>query len=126
MTTNENLAAVETIGAAYRAVGDARENDPEFRALLEEDPRAALASKGMEVPEGVEVRVHANDADTLYIAFPPDPNQLLSDISLDNVSGGVPASSAGCAGSASSLSTFPSCAGSVATASTLGSAACSS
>ena len=126
MTTNENLAAVETIGAAYRAVGDARENDPEFRALLEEDPCAALASKGMEVPEGVEVRVHANDADTLYIAFPPDPNQLLSDISLENVSGGVPASSAGCAGSASSLSTFPSCAGSVATASTLGSAACSS
>ena len=126
MTTNENLAAAEAIDAAYRAIGDARENDPEFRALLEEDPRAALASKGMEVPEGVEVRVHANDDETLYIAFPSDPNQLMSDISLENVSGGVPASSAGCAGSASTLSTFPSCAGSVATASTLGSAACSS
>lgn len=125
MTTNPNLAAAEAINAAYRAIGDARENDPEFRALLEEDPRAALASKGLEVPQGTEVRVHANDSDTVYIAFPSDPNQLLSDISLDNVSGGVPASSAGCAGSASTLSTFPSCAGSVATASTIGSAACS-
>lgn len=125
MTTNPNLAAAEAINAAYQAIGDARENDPEFRALLEEDPRAALASKGLEVPQGTEVRVHANDGDTVYIAFPSDPNQLLSDISLDNVSGGVPASSAGCAGSASTLSTFPSCAGSVATASTIGSAACS-
>lgn len=125
MTKNPNLAAVEAIDAAYRAIGEARENDPEFRALLEEDPRAALASKGLEVPQGQEVQVHVNDGDTLYIAFPSDPNQLLSDISLDNVSAGVPASSAGCAGSASTLSTFPSCAGTVATASTIGSAACS-
>ena len=118
-------AVIDTINAAYRAIGEARENDPEFRALLETNPRAALASKGLEVPPGPEVRVHANDGDVVHIAFPSDPNALLSDVSLEGVSAGVPASSAGCAGSASTLSTFPSCAGSVATASTVGSAACS-
>ena len=125
MATNPNLAAAEATIAAYQAIGDAQENDPEFLALLEEDPRAALASKGLEMPREAEVRVHISDADTVYIAFPPDPNEPLSDMLLENVSGGVPASSAGCAGSASTLSTFPSCAGSVATASTIGSAACS-
>ena len=107
MTTNWSLAAAEAIDAAYRAIGEARKNDPEFRALLEADPRAALASKGLEVPQGPEVRVHANDGDTLYVAFPSDPNRFLSDMSLENVSA------------------FPSSAGAVATASTIGSAACS-
>ena len=125
MTENRNLAAAEAINAAYWAISEARANDPEFRALLEEDPHAALASKGMEVPQGQEVQVHANDGDTLYIAFPSDPNQLLSDISLDNVSAGVPASSAGCGGSASTIGTCPSTVSSAGTASTIGSAACS-
>ena len=90
--------------------------DPEGREQVRDDPRGLLDSMGMQLPPGVEVRVHVNTADVFHVAFPPDPNVALSDESLGMVAGGKSASSIG---SASSASTAGSICG---TASTGGSA----
>ena len=108
--------------AVYRAVCDAWESDSEYRARVNETPREALASKGMDIPAGLEVRVHANDDETRYFVFPVDPNETLSDTILETVHGGTPASSASSVGSSSSVGTIPSCLSSAGTASSIGSA----
>ena len=110
--------------AAWQAVRDAWERDPEYRARVMENPRGALAGKGLEMPAGVEVRVHANDDDTRYFVFPSDPNRDLSDTMLAAVHGGTPASSAITLGCAATAGTIPSClssAGSYSSASSAGS-----
>ena len=108
----------------YRAIGDAWENDPAYRALFESDPRRALAGKGLELPAGVDVRVRANSADRVHFVLPPDPNAVLGDETLASVHGGVRASSAGSVGSASTVGCAPSCVSSAGTLSTAGSAGC--
>ena len=77
--------------------------DPEFRERMLADPQGALSSTGMQLPPGVEVRVHVNTADTFYLPFPPDPNVALSDESLGMVAGGKSASTIGSGSSASTL-----------------------
>ena len=96
--------------------------EPQLRRRIEADPRAALVEMGVPAPENVEFRAVSNTDDTVWIAFPPDPNADLSDQMLEPVSGGR-ASTAGSVGSSSTASTLPSCVSSVASASTLGSAA---
>lgn len=91
--------------------------DPEFRAEMETDVRAAMSSKGVDIPAGVDVQLHMDTDETFHLVFPPDPNAALSDESLGVVSGGgKSASSAGSVSSASTVSCLPS------TASTGGSA----
>ena len=75
--------------SALRAISDAWHGDADFRAAVEEDPRAALASKGLEIHGSTEVSVVVDTEDTAYFVFPPDPNETLSDITLDGVSGGT-------------------------------------
>lgn len=41
--------------------------DPEFRDLVQRDPRAALASMGVELPEGVEVVTVTHRPDVLHL-----------------------------------------------------------
>ena len=75
--------------SALRAISDAWHGDADFRAAVEEDPRAALASKGLEIHGPAEVSVVVDTGDTAHVVFPPDPNETLSDITLDGVSGGT-------------------------------------
>lgn len=98
------------------------ERDPEYRTRMETDPRAALAEQGVEIPESLDVRVVVNDASTMHIVFPPDPNETLLDEALSSVNGGIQASSAATVTSASTLGSIPSTVSSAATASTLSSA----
>ena len=64
--------------------------DPEFRSRIEEDPKAALAENGIELPGGVEdVRLAVNSEETVHMVFPPDPNGAMSDASLQGVVGGT-------------------------------------
>lgn len=107
----------DDVAARYRALYDAWDRDPEFRARLVADPRAAVVEQGLEAPEAMEVRVAVNDAETMHIVFPPDPNAALSDDTMSSVSGGTPASSASSVGSAGSVGSVPS---TVSTASCLG------
>ena len=92
--------------------------DPAFRAKLEADPVRVFGDYGINLPQGFDVRVHANDDRTLYVTFPPDPNVELADEMLAEIAGG---STVGCAGTvATASSVLLSCAPS--TASSLSSA----
>ena len=75
--------------SALRAISDAWHGDADFRAAVEEDAKAALASKGLEIHGSTEVSVVVDTEDTAYFVFPPDPNETLSDTTLDGVSGGT-------------------------------------
>ena len=72
-----------------RAISDAWREDAGFRAAVEEDAKAALASKGLDVPGPAEVSVSVDTEDVTHIVFPPNPNEALSDTVLDRVSGGT-------------------------------------
>ena len=100
--------------------------DSTFHERVQADPRAAFESWGMDVPPDVDVRVHVNTDDTFYLAFPPDPNVVLSDEELSVVAGGKTASTVSTKSSASTLSCLPSCASTGGSAGTMSSAASAS
>ncbi len=95
--------------------------DPEFRERMQTDPGAAISSWGVDLPPGIDVRVHVNTDDVFHFILPPDPNVALSDETLGMVAGGKSASTAGSAGSASSVATACTTASCVASASSVGS-----
>ena len=66
------------------------QGNPEFRSRMEEDPKAALAENGIELPGRVEdVRLAVDSEETVHMVFPPDPNRAISDASLQDVVGGT-------------------------------------
>ena len=71
-----------------RAISNAWHEDAGFRAAVEEDAKAALASKGLDVDGPYDVQVAVNTDDVVHLVFPPDPNSELDDGSLDGVAGG--------------------------------------
>ena len=73
---------------AWEAVARACREDPEYRARMESDPKAALAEAGVEVG-GCEVRVVVDTDEVRHVALPPDPNAALTDDRLQAVAGGV-------------------------------------
>lgn len=123
MTTDMAATPRDDAESIYRAIGEAWENDPEYRALCETDPRRALASKGVDLPGNLDVRVCANGGDKVHFVFPPDPNALLGDETLAAVHGGVRLSTGGSGGSVGSLGSAPSCISSASSVSSLGTAA---
>ena len=61
--------------------------DGDFRALLIEDPKSAIASEvGMTIPEGFDVAVHEDSATAVHLVLPPSPE--LTDAELEIVAGG--------------------------------------
>ena len=65
---------------------------PDLRASLLADPRAALRHVGIEIREGVEMRVVENTPEVLHLALPPASPPVasgdLSDEQLEAASGG--------------------------------------
>lgn len=61
--------------------------DMEFRRKMLEDPRAAFAELGAEIPEGVDLRVIERTAKNVYFVLPPRPEELedISDQNLDEL-----------------------------------------
>ena len=105
-----------SLGGFARIV-ESYHSDPAFRAKIEADPVGVFGAHGIHLPPGVAIQVHANDDQTLYVTFPPDPNMELADEMLESVAGG---STVGCAGSAMTVSTLV-CACAPSSASTLSS-----
>ena len=62
--------------------------DAGFRAEVEADPKAALASRGLEIDGSAEVRVVADTGDTVHFVFPSGPDAALPDGALDGVAAG--------------------------------------
>ena len=92
--------------------------DPEFKAQFIADPAAVLSAAGVEVPEGLTIKVVENSSTTFHVVL-PDPEAMTDEL-LAAASGG---STAGSAGTVSSFAcvTGPSTAF---TAGTAGSAGC--
>ena len=114
-----NQTRIEDLAERYRA-------DPELRARIDSgDAAGMLAELGIDLPEGVDHRIVVDTREVRHFALPPDPNRLLRDETLADVSGGSTLGSAASVGSMSSLvcSTGPSSLSSAGTAGTAGSRA---
>jgi hypothetical protein len=57
--------------------------DEEFKAALKADARAALASQGIEVPEGVTLKVMENTDRVIHLVLPQAPEMALSGEALE-------------------------------------------
>ena len=63
--------------------------DPEFKALLLRDARAALASVGIEYPADIEVFVRENNPREMNLVLPPQPAEgELSEEDIDRIADG--------------------------------------
>ena len=110
-------ARFEDLARRYR-------DDPGLRARIDSgDVADAIAYLGVELPAGAEPRIVANSDEVYHLALPSNPNAMLGDDTLTNVSGGSSLGSASSAASMSSLvcSTGPSSLSSAGTAGTAGS-----
>ncbi len=62
--------------------------DEAFKAVLLSDPMKVFKENGVEVPEGVEIRMVENNADTMHLILPPEPSDELKDEDLEGAVGG--------------------------------------
>ena len=65
--------------------------DPDFKAKLEKDPKAALADVGVNVPDYMSVKLVKNTPDTMHVVLPVEPKTMdaLDVDELENVAGGT-------------------------------------
>ncbi len=63
--------------------------DDDFKAHLLSDPMKVFKENGIEVPDGIEVRMVENTAETTHFILPPAPGDELSDEQLGAASGGL-------------------------------------
>ena len=81
----------DDVQEAYGKVLAKAWSDPPFKAQLLADPPAALASLGITVPAGMQVKV-LEDTDSLtHLVLRPPPSGELSADDLRKVVGGLPA-----------------------------------
>ena len=70
-----------------RSVVAARARDPESRARVKADPKAALAEEGVDLPFD-EARAVEDTPETMHVVL-TDPNAELSDEQMETVVGGT-------------------------------------
>ena len=81
-----------TAGEAEKLLIEKATNDGEFRTRLLENPRGAIEEVfGVNLPEGLSVRVHEQSDTEVHLVLPPNPR--LSEKDLELIAGG-----GGCAG----------------------------
>ena len=76
---NASCEALKDFAARYRA-------DAEVRARID---RGDVSDIGLDLPEGIEVRVVEQTADTYYLPLPQSPAAALSDEALAGAAGGT-------------------------------------
>ena len=66
--------------------------DEALKARLMADPKAVLKEHGLDVPDGIDVKVVENADDCVHITLPAPPagHMDLSDEELSNAAGGSP------------------------------------
>ena len=75
--------------ATLQKVAKDYHDDPQFRAQLDEAPRATLAARGLTLPATGDVRVVANTKDVFHVVLPPALNVEMTDEALTKTAGGV-------------------------------------
>ena len=70
--------------------------DADYKAKLLEDPRAALAEVGIEVPAGVDIEIAEVDTEHVQLVLPPAPEGGITDESLQTAIGGFCAPGISC------------------------------
>ena len=76
-----------TAGELREYLVDKATGDAEFRARLLSDPKAAIREElGIEIPDGLTVKVHEEAVDTSHLVLPPDSR--LNEGDLQAVAGG--------------------------------------
>lgn len=83
--STQNTEANQTIAQLVEQTGI----DAEFRAEFLANPRAIYASKGIEIPDDVEIVVVESSADTAVLPLLPYIGDKLSSEQLEDVSGGL-------------------------------------
>lgn len=63
-------------------------DDKTFMQRLMAEPEATLQAEGIDVPDGMSVKVHNNTESAMHFVIPSRPTKL-SDLQLDSVTGGV-------------------------------------
>ncbi len=65
-------------------------SDPDFKAQLLNDPKTVLASYGIDLPAGLNLKIVENSAETMHVVLPATPSQAgdLSDADLQKLAGG--------------------------------------
>ena len=91
--------------------------DSEFKAQFIADPAAVLSAAGVEVPEGLTIKVVENSSTTFHVVL-PDPEAMTDEL-LAAASGGSSASTASTAGTAA-CSTLPGTMGTMGSAGSAG------
>ncbi|MCZ4351722.1 NHLP leader peptide family RiPP precursor [Roseovarius aestuarii] len=64
--------------------------DPDFKARLKTEPRAALAEMGLGYPEDVRLELHENEPEVMHLVIPPQPSEdELSVMEIDKIKDGT-------------------------------------
>ena len=63
--------------------------DEALKARFMADPKAVLAERGIQMPEGIDVNVVENTDSTVHITLPMRPSDDLSDDELAEAAGGI-------------------------------------
>ncbi len=75
-------------------------SDPEFAERLKNDPAAALAEAGVDIPEGTKVTSCFAAENEVVVLVPAKPSEELSDEALEAMAGGGTRGTAGTVGTA--------------------------
>ena len=81
--TEERNALTDLFAACWK--------DEALKARFMSDPKAVLAERGIEMPDGIDVNVVENSDNTVHITMPAPPSGSidLSDEELSSAAGGI-------------------------------------
>ena len=80
------IEGFERFHEAVAQYADRYRSDEAVRARIAGGDTSDL---GIDVPEGMEVRISEQTDDTYYFVLPPNPGKVLADDDLDNIAGGT-------------------------------------
>ena len=91
--TELNYESFQDVQGALSALARECRDDPGLFQRLDADPRAFFGERSVDLPAGFDFRVAANTPEVFHLVMPQDPNAVIGDQELTQVSGGTPASS---------------------------------
>ena len=84
----DETSSVELRHATYAKLMARAWSDAAFKAKLLSDPRSALTAAGIEVPNGISVKVVEDTEDTRHLVLPTAPEGELTEEDLAKVGAG--------------------------------------